>query len=98
MIIFLAAISILVYAVIVAVATLVIKKVWLTHKKKAKIQTYAYSHPQNYQDKKGTIHSPTGWIWDEETKTWVPPDSLVKESKEQWEWDPVKKIWIDKTK
>ena len=54
MIIIWAAISILVYAVIVAVATLVIKKVWLTHKKKAKIQTYAYSHPQNYKDRKGT--------------------------------------------
>ena len=42
--------------------------------------------------------SPTGWIYDKEKETWMPPDYLQKESAERWEWDESKKIWIDRKK
>lgn len=98
MIILIAAISIMIYAVIVAVATVVIKRVWLTHKRKAKIQIYTYNPPQNYEEENTFIESPTGWIWNEEKKLWEPPNYLAKESKDRWEWDPEKGIWKDKSK
>ena len=41
---------------------------------------------------------PSGWVFNEETQLWEPPDYLSKESKEKWEWDEEKRIWIDKEK
>ena len=38
---------------------------------------------------------PTGWIYNEKTKLWEPPDFLVAEAKDRWVWDPEKGIWID---
>ena len=46
--------------------------------------------------KEGVRWYPTGWTYNERTKLWDPPDYIQKESAEKWEWDPEKKIWIDK--
>lgn len=42
--------------------------------------------------------SPTGWYWDDESQSWIPPDYLSQESRNRWKWDPEKKIWIDQEK
>ena len=41
---------------------------------------------------------PSGWVFNEETKLWEPPDYLSKQSKKKWEWDEEKRIWIDRNK
>lgn len=42
--------------------------------------------------------SPTGWYFNEESGLWEPPANLKKESKDRWEWDENKRIWVDKYK
>lgn len=42
--------------------------------------------------------SASGWIYNEETKLWVPPDYLSEQSKVKWRWDEKKQIWIDQEK
>lgn len=41
---------------------------------------------------------PTGWTFNEETQLWDPPDYLSKQSKEKWEWDEKRRIWVDRKK
>lgn len=41
---------------------------------------------------------PTGWVFNEETQKWDPPDYLSAESKEKWVWDAKKQVWIDQVK
>ena len=41
---------------------------------------------------------PSGWVFNEETQLWDPPDYLCKESKEKWEWDEQRQIWIERQK
>lgn len=93
------AISLGIFAVFVAVTTITIKRAWFSSRKKK-----TYRHKQiyeirtNHQNKNGKFYSPTGWTFNEETKLWEPPDYLIKQSKEKWEWDEEKRIWIDKEK
>ena len=42
--------------------------------------------------------TPSGWVFDEETKMWQPPDYLSEESKIKWRWDEDKQIRIDAEK
>ena len=39
--------------------------------------------------------SVTGWVYDRNTRKWIPPEQLSQESREKWRWDPEKRIWID---
>lgn len=39
--------------------------------------------------------SPTGWVYDRNTKQWEPPEYLSEESERKWRWDEEKRIWID---
>ena len=41
---------------------------------------------------------PSGWVFNEETQKWDPPDYLSSQSKEKWAWDVEKQIWIDREK
>ena len=41
---------------------------------------------------------PTGWVFNEETQKWDPPDYLSAEAEEKWAWDENKRIWVDKAK
>lgn len=41
---------------------------------------------------------PTGWVFNEESQLWEPPDYLEKEAVSRWEWDEKKGIWIDRVK
>lgn len=41
---------------------------------------------------------PTGWYYNEETKSWEPPDYIKKEATDKWRWDEERQIWIDKEK
>ena len=52
---------------------------------------------KKFETEKGYF-SPTGWYFDKEKGEWIPPDYLVKEAKDRWEWDDQKKIWIEKRK
>ena len=40
----------------------------------------------------------SGWVFDEKTQMWQPPDYLAEESRIKWRWDEEKKIWIDADK
>ena len=42
--------------------------------------------------------SPTGWIYDRDTKKWDPPEYLSEESEIKWRWNEEKRIWIDQEK
>lgn len=53
--------------------------------------------PAIYQARHGEW-SPTGWVYDRDTKKWDPPDYLSKESDEKWRWNEEKGIWIDTQK
>lgn len=46
----------------------------------------------NFQPKKWY---PTGWYWDEDKQSWIPPDYLKEESHKKWRWDEEKRIWIN---
>lgn len=48
--------------------------------------------------KQGQTWYPSGWVFNEETQLWEPPDYLSKQSKDKWKWDEKKRIWIDKEK
>ena len=39
--------------------------------------------------------SPTGWYYNNKTGKWEPPDHVVKESAETWQWDATRQIWIN---
>lgn len=39
-----------------------------------------------------------GWVYNEETNRWDPPDYLSEESARKWKWDEEKQIWIDQDK
>ena len=39
-----------------------------------------------------------GWIYNEKTKLWEPPDYLSEQSRAKWKWDEKKQIWIDQEK
>ena len=54
-------------------------------------------HPPTYKAQHGEW-SPTGWVYDKEKESWIPPDYLTKESAEKWEWNDEKRIWVDKNK
>lgn len=41
---------------------------------------------------------PTGWYFNEETKSWEPPDYIKKEATDKWRWDEKKQIWVDREK
>lgn len=41
---------------------------------------------------------PSGWVFNEETQLWDPPEYLQKEARHRWEWNQEKGIWIDKEK
>lgn len=38
---------------------------------------------------------PSGWVYNEETGLWDPPDYLIVEAQKRWKWDDEKGIWID---
>lgn len=38
---------------------------------------------------------PSGWVKNEDTGLWEPPEYLKEESKSRWKWDDEKRIWID---
>lgn len=58
-----------------------------THKRTMNKKSYA--EPKWY---------PTGWVFNEETQLWEPPDYIEKEAEQKWKWDEEKKIWVDKEK
>lgn len=41
---------------------------------------------------------PSGWVFNEETQLWEPPDYVSDQSKDKWRWDEKKQIWIDQEK
>lgn len=54
--------------------------------------------PIEYKPKKkfrGREWYPTGWYWDEDKRSWIPPDYIKEESQNRWRWDEEKRIWID---
>lgn len=73
----------LVFAVLVALATVVVKKVWLSNKNRT-----VYNKTQN--ERKNTYHQahsenkpnryPTGWVFNENTQLWENPDLMHKNS------------------
>ena len=68
-------------------------------KKKSKVPKQTPEQKQkNKPLRKYSKWYPSGWVFNEETQLWEPPDYLSKESKEKWEWDEEKRIWIDKEK
>lgn len=84
------------------------QKQWLNHQDRSEWEEYRSRGTSRHFDyapgdpvateRNGEIYSPTGWKWDEESNTWLPPKSLVEESHKRWKWDPVKGIWIDQFK
>ena len=48
--------------------------------------------------KEGIRWYPTGWTYNTKTGKWEPPNYLQDQSKEKWEWNEDKQIWIDKEK
>ena len=65
--------------------------------RKVRIAT-AFADDEPYEEPYEAEHnevSPTGWIYDRDTRKWEPPESLKEESRRKWKWDPEKKIWID---
>ena len=37
----------------------------------------------------------SGWVFDDKTQLWQPPDYLSEESRIKWRWDEEKRIWVD---
>lgn len=37
----------------------------------------------------------TGWYREDESDLWQPPDYIKQESRDKWQWDEEKRIWID---
>lgn len=54
-----------------------------------------YEEPYEAEHKQVSV---TGWVYDRDTRKWVPPERLCQEAKEKWRWDPEKRIWIDREK
>ena len=89
------AISLGVYALFIATATIVFKIIWFSAKIKQNV-TFTQTNREGYPGKQKWY--PTGWVFNEETQLWEPPDYLRPESKNKWKWDEKKKIWIDTEK
>ena len=84
-----------IYALFVALATFAVKKVWLINQ--AKKANQIHQEEQEYKSTTGKWYS-TGWVFDEKTQLWQPPDYLSEESKIKWRWDDEKQIWVDTEK
>lgn len=69
----------------------------ISSKTKESEATNEPEQPSIYQAQHGEW-SPTGWVYDRDTKKWDPPDYLSKESEEKWRWNEEKRIWIDTEK
>lgn len=69
----------------------------ISSKTKESESTNESDQPSIYQAQHGEW-SPTGWVYDRDTKKWDPPDYLSKESEEKWRWNEEKRIWIDTEK
>lgn len=54
--------------------------------KKSKKKRKAPKNQQSY---------PSGWVKNEDTGLWEPPEYLKEESKSRWVWNDEKRIWID---
>ena len=63
--------------------------------RKIKEQRKKNKKNQNQNINKSRKWYPTGWVFNEETQLWEPPDYMEEDAK-KWEWDEDKLIWIDK--
>ena len=81
------AISLGVYALFIATATIVFKIIWFSAKIKQNV-TFTQTNREGYPGKQKWY--PTGWVFNEETQLWEPPDYLRPESKNKWKWDEKK--------
>lgn len=86
------AFSLGVFCLFVAVGTYVVKKIWFSDAG-GRPRKYSYSHlsVQNrsgnnngYREFRsstdGKTYSATGWVWNDNTKLWEPPDYLPSEA------------------
>ena len=83
--IFLLGLYFLVFSALVALATVVVKKVWLSNKNKTvkyqnnmvqeeRAHTYSQAHSKDEPN-----WYPTGWVFNEKTQLWEHPDYTDKE-------------------
>ena len=93
----------------VALITWVVKKIWYSDEKQhqnagscnqssKKKKQYIPDNGYEGNRKEGVRWYPTGWTYNTKTGKWEPPNYLQDQSKEKWEWDEDKQIWIDKEK
>lgn len=95
-VLFMWAIRIAILSGIAALITVIVKKVWNSGNKPNQNQQIHNVGKEGYSGKQRWY--PTGWIFNEETQLWEPPDYLSKQTKQKWRWDDEKKIWIDTEK
>ena len=78
-------------ALVAAVATIIVKKIWLSGNQNryssSTHTTTSRSKPRNeefrtFQSRNdGKTYSPTGWAWNENTKLWDPPDYIPNDER-----------------
>ena len=89
------AIGLIIFSIFVALGTYVVKRVYFRSKtQRHKADDSAYCG----NPKEGTKWYPTGWTYNTKTGKWEPPNYLQDQSKEKWEWNEDKQIWINKEK
>lgn len=80
LIIIMMAISLAIFAAFVAIATIIVKKVWLSTKINSTYNTTKSNDYRTFQSSSnGKIYSATGWVWNEKTKLWERPDYIDSE-------------------
>ena len=91
LILILLAISLGVFALFVAMATIVVKKVWFSNRQRYQSRTHTYNYTPEVNHQRNTYStestkaepkdgeiSPTGWVYNENTKLWELPKQATK--------------------